>query len=51
MLEKIPGCYLFIGNGMKGLDGFIHAPGYNFNDEITAIGVAYWTEIVRPELP
>ena len=41
----------FIGNGMTGLDEFVHAPRYDFNDEITARGVAYWTEIVRAELP
>ncbi len=51
MLEKVPGCYVFIGNGMTGPDEFVHAPRYDFNDEITARGVAYWTEIVRAELP
>ena len=51
MLEKERGFYVFIGNGMTGLDEFVHAPRYDFNDEITARGVAYWTEIVRAELP
>jgi len=51
MLEKVPGCYVFIGNGMTGPDEFVHAPRYDFNDDITAKGVAYWTEIVRAELP
>lgn len=50
MLEKVPGCYAFIGNGMTGPDEFVHAPRYDFNDEIIARGVAYWAEIVRAEL-
>ncbi len=51
MLEKVPGCYVFIGNGMTEPDEFVHAPRYDFNDEITARGIAYWTEIVLAELP
>lgn len=51
MLEKVPGCYVFIGNGISAPDEFVHAPKYDFNDDITARGVAYWTEIVRAELP
>lgn len=51
MLEKVPGCYVFICNGMTGPDEFVHAPKYDFNDDITSKGVAYWTEIVRAELP
>ena len=51
MLEKERGFYVFIGNGMTRLDEFVHAPRYDFNDEITARGVAYWTEVVRAELP
>ncbi len=51
MLEKVPGCYVFIGNGMTGSDECVHAPRYYFNDEITARGEAYWTAIVRAELP
>ena len=50
-LEKVRGCYVFIGKGMTGPDELVHAPRYDFNDEITARGVAYWTEIVRAELP
>jgi len=44
MLEKLPGSYLFIGNG----DGdsavacMVHNPGYDFNDDNVAIGSAYW---------
>jgi hippurate hydrolase len=50
-LEKIPGCYAFIGNGLEGGDQFIHAPRYDFNDDIIANGVCYWVELARGELP
>jgi hippurate hydrolase len=47
MLERVPGCYLFIGNG-DGSEGhphsacMVHNPGYDFNDANIAIGSAYW---------
>ena len=49
-LEKVPGCYAFIGNGLEGGDQFVHAPRYDFNDEIIANGVSYWVERARGEL-
>jgi hippurate hydrolase len=47
MLERVPGCYLFIGNGEGGHVHATHAcmvhnPGYDFNDDNIAIGGAYW---------
>ena len=44
MLEKRPGCYLFIGNGAPGSHGScgVHNPGYDFNDSNLPIGAAYW---------
>ena len=44
MLEKRPGCYLFIGNGAGDEHGacMIHNPGYDFNDGNLPIGAAYW---------
>ncbi|HET9820754.1 MAG TPA: M20 aminoacylase family protein [Burkholderiaceae bacterium] len=47
MLERVPGSYLFIGNGTAG-EGcshgacMVHNPGYDFNDANIAIGAAYW---------
>ncbi len=49
-LEKVPGCYAFIGNGLEGGDQFVHAPRYDFNDDIIANGVSYWVELARGEL-
>ena len=52
MLEKVPGAYVFIGNG-TGEDGnaasacMVHNPGYDFNDDNIAIGQAFWVELVE----
>jgi amidohydrolase len=52
MLDRRPGCYIFLGNGV-GNDGgcMVHNPHYDFNDEILALGAAYWVELARTLLP
>lgn len=49
MLEKRPGCYLFIGNGEGGMPGGceVHNPGYDFNDQNLPIGAAYWAMLTE----
>ena len=47
MLERVPGSYLFIGNGTAAEGGghgacMVHNPGYDFNDDNLAVGAAYW---------
>ena len=46
MLERVPGSYLLIGNGVGNGIGeggcMVHNPGYDFNDHNVAIGSAYW---------
>jgi hippurate hydrolase len=55
MLEKLPGCYLLIGNGNGNEHGscMVHNPGYDFNDANLPIGAAYWSCLaetyLRPE--
>lgn len=55
MLEKVPGCYLLIGNGDGSGDGhgacMVHNPSYDFNDGNVAIGSAYWSLLVERFLP
>lgn len=53
MLEKVPGCYLFLGNG----DGdhriaghglgpcTLHNGSYDFNDDLIPIGATYWVKV------
>ena len=51
MLERVPGSYLLIGNGMgsgKGEGGcMVHNPDYDFNDDNVAIGSAYWVLLAQ----
>ena len=52
MLEKRPGAFIFVGNGSaeSGRTPGLHTPLFNFNDDATPIGVAYWVSLVRHEL-
>ncbi|MCC6718091.1 MAG: amidohydrolase [Acetobacteraceae bacterium] len=52
MLEKRPGAFIFIGNGIveTGRTPGLHTPHFNFNDETTPLGVAYWVSLVQQEL-
>lgn len=45
MLEKVPGAYIWLGNGMDSAP--LHNPHYDFNDELLPIGVQYWLSLVR----
>jgi hippurate hydrolase len=49
MLERVPGCYLFIGNGADGEPGacMVHNPAYDFNDDNIGTGAAYWVALVQ----
>jgi hippurate hydrolase len=50
-LEKVPGCYVFIGNG-EGEDGgcMVHNAGYDFNDACLATGASYWVRLAETYL-
>ena len=47
-LERVPGCYVFIGNG-EGVDGgcSVHNPGYDFNDRVLSTGASYWVRLAE----
>lgn len=49
MLERIPGCYFFEGNGKAGEPGacMVHNPAYDFNDGNISIGATFWISLVR----
>ncbi|HET7835909.1 MAG TPA: M20 aminoacylase family protein [Variovorax sp.] len=51
MLQKVPGAYVRLGNGV-GTDGgcMVHNPGYDFNDEALPVGAAYWVRLVHASL-
>jgi hippurate hydrolase len=44
-LQKKPGCFLRLGNGVEGAS--LHNPHYDFNDEILTVGAEYWTRLVE----
>jgi hippurate hydrolase len=50
-LEKVPGCYVFIGNG-EGSEGgcMVHNPGYDFNDAVLSTGASYWVRLTETYL-
>ncbi|OLF55539.1 M20 aminoacylase family protein [Pseudomonas chlororaphis] len=45
MLQRCPGSYLFIGNGLS--RPMVHNPGYDFNDDILPTGAAYWAALAE----
>jgi len=55
-LEKVPGCYLRLGNGdgehrLASYHGMgpclLHNTNYDFNDALLPIGASYWVHLVR----
>lgn len=44
MLNERPGAYIWLGNGEH--SAALHNPKYDFNDELTPLGVDYWVELV-----
>ncbi|UNM95827.1 amidohydrolase [Ignatzschineria rhizosphaerae] len=47
-LEKVPGCYLFIGNGKSDNHPVgLHNSKYDFNDDIIPLGASFLIETVR----
>ena len=50
MLEKVPGCYLNIGNGSGETSCEVHNPGYDFNDAALPFGAAFFVRLVETRL-
>lgn len=49
--ERVPGCYVWLGNGPAKADALHHNTKYDFNDDALATGIAFWTALVERELP
>ena len=50
MLEKVPGCYINIGNG-EGEGGCeVHNPAYDFNDAALPLGASFFAQLVEARL-
>jgi amidohydrolase len=50
MLERVPGCYINIGNG-EGEGGCeVHNPAYDFNDAALPLGASFFARLVEARL-
>ncbi|WP_321816922.1 MULTISPECIES: M20 aminoacylase family protein [unclassified Paraburkholderia] len=48
MTEKLPGCYVLLGNGVGSVGGCsVHNPGYDFNDDALPYGAAWFVALVE----
>jgi hippurate hydrolase len=47
----VPGCYVWLGTGPGEGGCMLHSPHYDFNDDIIATGIRYWTRLVERVLP
>ena len=50
MLDKVPGCYLLIGNGDGETSRPVHHPGYDFNDDALTFGARFFARVVERQL-
>lgn len=51
-LERVPGCYLFMGSGEDQWgDCMLHNPGYDFNDRVLSTGASLWVRLAETALP
>ncbi len=51
MLQKRPGCYVWIGNGPQEGGCMLHSPHFDFNDQSLPVGADYWARLVEKILP
>jgi len=47
--EQVPGCYVFLGNGIDSAP--LHNPNYDFNDQGLKYGADFLVELVKNRLP
>lgn len=45
LLQKQPGAYIWLGNGVE--SATLHNPRYDFNDALLPIGTRYWVTLVQ----
>jgi len=50
MLDKVPGCYINIGNGGQESDCEVHHPAYDFNDDAIPLGSSFFARLVEERL-
>ncbi len=50
MLDRVPGCFVNIGNGDGDGDCEVHNPAYDFNDQAIPLGSAFFSRAVERKL-
>ena len=53
-LERIPGCFVFLGSGdcENGADNIaLHNSRFDYNDKVLETGAEFFAELVRVRLP
>ncbi len=50
MLDRVPGCFVNIGNGDGDGDCEVHNPAYDFNDQAIPLGGAFFSRAVERKL-
>ncbi|MBM6594025.1 M20 aminoacylase family protein [Microvirga pudoricolor] len=51
MLQKRPGCFVWLGAGPASDGHVLHNERYDFNDGLLPLGARFWTRLVETELP
>jgi hippurate hydrolase len=51
MLQAVPGAYLWLGQGRGDAPPALHHPRYDFNDDVMATGIAWFTALAEQLLP
>lgn len=50
-IERVPGCFLFLGNRKPGTEGTpLHNSKFDYNDEVLVTGAEFFAELVRERL-
>jgi hippurate hydrolase len=50
LAQVVPGCYVWLGNGLGEGGCMLHSPHYDFNDAIIETGIRYWVRLVEKAL-
>ena len=46
----VPGCYVWLGNGLGEGGCMLHSPHYDFNDDVIPVGIRYWVALTERAL-
>jgi len=50
LLNRRPGCYIWVGNGPGEGGCWLHNAQYDFNDDALPIGASYWARLAETQL-